>query len=257
MNTLLIFAREPAPGCTKTRLCPPLDGATAAALYACFLSDVLALARRVPGVRPVVAYSPATAGPFFAALAPDLLAWPQRGAGLGERMDRAFRDALAPTTPSTPLRAGDRRLPTTGDGGWRMEDGGSRLLNSQFSILNSVVIIGSDSPDLPTDYVWEAFARLDGGADVVLGPAEDGGYYLIGLCAPQPRLLREVPMSTPTVLADTLALARELGLRVELLPPWYDVDTSAELRWLAEGLRDAPPEVAPCTRAFLASLNVC
>jgi hypothetical protein len=136
-----------------------------------------------------------------------------------------------------------------------MEDGGSRLLNSQFSILNSVVIIGSDSPDLPPSYVQEAFARLDGGADVVLGPAEDGGYYLIGLRAPQPRLLREVPMSTPTVLADTLALARELGLRAELLPLWYDVDTSAELRRLAEGLLDAPPEVAPCTRAFLASFE--
>jgi uncharacterized protein len=85
----------------------------------------------------------------------------------------------------------------------------------------------------------------------VLGPAEDGGYYLIGLRRPQPRLLREVPMSTPTVLADTLALARATGLRAELLPPWYDIDTVVELRRLARDLRRAPPAVAPRTRAFL------
>ena len=119
----------------------------------------------------------------------------------------------------------------------------------------SAVIIGSDSPDLPSEYICEAFARLERGADVVLGPADDGGYYLIGLRVPQPRLLREVPMSTPTVLADTLALARELGLRVDLLPAWYDVDTVAELRRLAAALRAAPPDVAAYTRAFLSDCS--
>lgn len=81
-----------------------------------------------------------------------------------------------------------------------------------------VVIIGSDLPSLPAAHVRDAFARLDAGADLALGPAEDGGYYLIGLRARQPRLLREPPMSAPTLLADTLALAAELGLRAELLP---------------------------------------
>jgi glycosyltransferase A (GT-A) superfamily protein (DUF2064 family) len=111
--------------------------------------------------------------------------------------------------------------------------------------------MSSDSPTLPAAFVAEAFERLRDGADVVLGPCDDGGYYLIGLRAPQPRLLREVPMSTPTVTRDTLALADELGLRVALLPQWYDIDTAADLARLRAELRAAAPEVAPRTRAFL------
>ena len=216
-RTLIVFAREPVAGRTKTRLCPPLDGDTAARLYACFLADTLASASRVAGARAAIAHTPESRPAFFAALAPGMAAWPQRGAARGERMDNAFAEVLA------------------GDAG--------------------VVIVGSDSPDLPAAYVGEAFGRLESGADVVLGPSDDGGYYLIGLRARQPRLLREVPMSTPTVLADTLALARALGLRAELLPQWYDVDTAAELARLAECLRVAPPEVAPHTRAFLQALG--
>lgn len=214
MPTLIVFAREPVAGQTKTRLCPPLDGATAAALYACFLRDTLDLARRTPGVQPLIAYTPASAGPYFARLAPDLPARPQVGAGLGERLANALQAALAEGRPAAAL--------------------------------------GSDSPDLPGACLGAAFAQLAAGADVVLGPAADGGYYLIGLRAPQPRLLRDVPMSTPTVLADTLALAGDLGLRVALLPPWYDIDTAADLERLRANLATAPPEVAPATRAFLA-----
>ena len=90
----------------------------------------------------------------------------------------------------------------------------------------------SDSPTLPAGYVQEAFARLDA-ADVVIGPCRDGGYYLIGMKQPQPRLLQEVEMSTPRVLVDTLALAAAMGVTVSLLPEWYDVDTGAELDHLA------------------------
>src|SRR5215211_3163546 len=92
--TLIVFAREPIAGRTKTRLCPPLDGATAADLYACFLCDVLNTMRRVPDVRRVVAYTPESAPAYFAKLAPDFAAWPQHGVGLGERMDQAFCDTL-------------------------------------------------------------------------------------------------------------------------------------------------------------------
>jgi uncharacterized protein len=236
MRTLITFAREPIAGRTKTRLCPPLDGATAAGLYACFLRDVLDNLRRVPDVRRVVAYTPDSNGALFADLAPDFAAWPQRGARLGERMDNAFCDTLEGAIDERP-RTNDERF--------------ASLLPSSFVLGRSSVIIGSDSPDLPSEYICEAFARLEHSADVVLGPADDGGYYLIGLRAPQPRLLREVPMSTPTVLADTLALVRELGLRVDLLPAWYDVDTVAELLRLAATLRAAPPDVAPRTSAFL------
>jgi hypothetical protein len=108
----------------------------------------------------------------------------------------------------------------------------------------------SDSPTLPLGCLVAAFAALDD-ADVVLGPCDDGGYYLIGLKRPAPRLLREVPMSTPTVAADTLALAAAAGLRVGLLPAWYDVDDAASLARLMAELAATPPETAPNTRAFL------
>ncbi len=224
MRTLIIVAREPIPGQTKTRLCPPLDGTTAAALSACFLRDVLALVRQIPGVQPVIAYTPTSAAAYFAQLAPDIPAWPQHGANLGERLDNALQQALASTAAANPAQ------------------------------LPSAVAIGSDHPDLPLAYLHNAFTLLDNGADLVLGPADDGGYYLIGLRTPQPRLLREVPMSTPTVLADTLALANGLALRTALLPEWYDIDTAADLRRLQVRLAQANPETAPTTRAFLQQL---
>lgn len=216
---LIVFAREPVAGHTKTRLTPPLSASDAAALYACFVRDVLDTARRVAGISVTIAYTPVAAGRYFAGVAPDLAARPQRGADLGERMDTALAEAFAQ---------------------------GAAI----------AVIVGSDSPNLPDDYLAQAFAELAAGAELVLGPADDGGYYLLGVRAPQPRLLRTVPLSTPTVLADTLHVARELGLRVALLPPWYDIDTVADLRRLATGLAHGPPDVAPRTRAFLADLEL-
>ena len=217
MQTLIVFAREPIPGRTKTRLCPLLDNTCAAELYASFLRDVLDLARQITGVPTLVAYTPESDGAYFTRLAPDLMAIPQRGDSLGERMDHALADSL----------------------------------NDK---ATAVVLIGSDSPNLPVWHLYDAFERLERVADVVLGPTDDGGYYLIGLRSRQPRLLREVRMSTPTVLADTLALAYELGLRIEQLAPWYDVDTGADVRRLAGDLRGAPADIAPHTRKMLANL---
>jgi glycosyltransferase A (GT-A) superfamily protein (DUF2064 family) len=110
--------------------------------------------------------------------------------------------------------------------------------------------MNSDGPTLPSPYLKAAFERLTEGTDVVLGPCDDGGYYLIGLKRPVPRLLREVQMSTPNVTRDTLNLAMEEGLRVKLLPEWYDVDSAASLSRLARELLEAPPEIARHTRAF-------
>lgn len=214
MQTLIIVARRPLAGATKTRLCPPLDGETAAALYASFLRDTLDYARQLVAVQPLIIFTPADASDYFAELAPDMPAQPQRGINLGERLDNALQDAL--------MQPGSR-----------------------------AIAINSDSPDLPHAYISDAFALLARGADLVLGPAADGGYYLIGLRQPQPRLLREVQMSTPSVLEDTLVLARELQLRTELLPPWYDIDTYADLRRLWANLSMADPATAPHTRAFL------
>lgn len=216
-STLLVVAKQPAAGQTKTRLCPPLDGKTAADLYACFLRDTLDLMRRVPGVRREVGYLPAGAEGYFRALAPDMALRLQRGADLGERLDHLLTATLA--------------------------EGAQKA-----------VVMDSDSPTLPAAYVAQAFAQLDT-HDVVLGPCDDGGYYLIGLRQPQPRLLREVTMSTPRVVLDTLAIADELGLRTALLPGWYDVDTAAELTRLSAELVESPPDVAAHTRGLLNGLT--
>jgi hypothetical protein len=178
------------------------------------LADTLDVVRRVPAIDPLIAYLPAEARAYFAALAPDFGLVPQAGAGLGERLDNALTGCL---------NRGYER----------------------------VAIMNSDGPTLPAAYLKRAFEALHDGADITLGPSADGGYYLIGVKQAAPRLLRGVRMSTPTVLADTLALAAEEGLRVELLPTWYDIDEAADLARLAHELADAPPEVAPRTRAFL------
>lgn len=213
-NLLYVVAKQPAAGQTKTRLCPPLDGATAAALYSHFLADTLAIMRQVPAVQPGIAYLPPEAEGYFHTLAPEMRLVPQRGESLGERLDHLIADGLA---------AG----------------------------AHKVVVMDSDSPTLPVAYVAEAFAALDR-AEVVFGPCHDGGYYLVGMTRPHPRLLREVTMSTPHVLADTLALAATMGVEVVLLPSWYDVDTAAELETLQAELAHAQNGTAPHTRGFLA-----
>ncbi len=222
-RTLLVVAKRPAPGHTKTRLCPPLSAETAAELYACFLRDTLDLMRRVPGVDRSIAFLPEDGmrddevRGYFRGLAADMALFPQRGRDLGERLDHLLSDVLA---------AGAR----------------------------CAVVMDSDSPTLPAAHLAQAFTLLDGPDEVVLGPCDDGGYYLIGVKRPQPRLLREVRMSTPHVARDTLALAQEMKLSVGLLPAWYDVDTVSELERLRAELAAAPAHVAPHTRKFLSSL---
>jgi uncharacterized protein len=214
-SALIVIARRPAPGQSKTRLTPPLTAAQAAALYECFLADTLDLVRGVSGVQPAIAYMPADAEAYFATLAPDFERIVQTGPDLGARLDHALQTYL--------------------DRGYER-----------------VVIMNSDGPTLPPACLQRAFTALQDGADVALGPSDDGGYYLIGLKRPAPRLLHEVRMSTPSVLQDTLRLAKEEALRAELLEPWYDIDEASDLARLAAELKTAGPEVAPRTRGFLA-----
>ena len=109
----------------------------------------------------------------------------------------------------------------------------------------------SDSPTLPSAYLTQGFRILSDGADVVLGPCDDGGYYLIGIRKPAPRLLREVHMSTPTVAAETMALAKEEGLQLVTLPVWYDVDDVVSLSRLIEEVEKLSLASAIHTRRFL------
>jgi hypothetical protein len=95
-----------------------------------------------------------------------------------------------------------------------------------------VLAIGVDAPHLPAAFLAEAVAALAADAEVVLGPADDGGYYLIGLAAPVPELFQAIPWGTPGVLAATLAAVRRRGLHLRLLPPCFDVDAPADLERL-------------------------
>jgi rSAM/selenodomain-associated transferase 1 len=113
----------------------------------------------------------------------------------------------------------------------------------------SVVIVGSDLPTLPDAYVNAAFERLrDDRTDVVIGPATDGGYYLIGLRSVSSRLFDAIPWSTPMVLARTMEIAETLRLTVSLTPQWYDVDSVDDLRRV---IADQP--AAARTQAWLAA----
>lgn len=214
-NTLLVVAKQPLPGQTKTRLCPPLSPVQAADLYECFLRDSLAVMRQVSDVESFIAFLPEGARDYFEKLAPDMKLTCQVGASLGDRLDHLLTEALL---------SGSQRA----------------------------VVMDSDSPTLPAEYISQAFDQLTE-ADVVIGPTRDGGYYLIGMKQPQPHLLREVQMSTPRVLADTLALAESTGLAVSLLPAWYDVDTIDDLYQLDEEItRLSKNGSAAATRDWLA-----
>jgi hypothetical protein len=121
---------------------------------------------------------------------------------------------------------------------------------------DAVAALGSDHPTLPVELVHKAFERIENGADVVLGPAEDGGYYLIALRAGtvMPRLFAGIAWSTDQVLPATLARCAELGLAVELLPLAADIDTPDDLRRLAS--RMATDDLGcPRTQALLAALQ--
>ena len=202
---LIIFAKESQPGQVKTRLCPPLSPQAAARLYGQFLEDVLEEMAGLPQIQVAVAYTPEAARPFFKKLAPpDTPLVAQAGADLGERLRQAFA--------------------------WGFAQGAA-----------TVLIRNSDSPDLPGSLVLEAREVLASGrAQAVLGPCPDGGYYLVGLKTPQPRLFQDINWSSSTVLADTLAQAGRLGLTVHLLPSWLDIDTIADLQAFVRSPKTRP-----------------
>lgn len=218
-SALIVMAKRPLSGQSKTRLMPAFSAAAAAQLYECFLRDVLDLVRSLPHITPIIAYTPLSEAAYFRELAPAMKLIPQQGQTLGERLDHVLSSCL--------------------NLGYR-----------------AVAAVNSDSPTLPASYLAQAFTELETAeTDLVLGPCEDGGYYLIGWKRPYPQLVREVTMSTSHVLQDTLALAQRLNLNVRLLPAWYDVDTAADVaRVWAELAVDTA--VGRHTRQFLLNLQL-
>jgi uncharacterized protein len=211
---ITIMAKSPRPGQVKTRLTPPLSPVDAAELYRCFLLDKIEQVGALAGAIPSVAYTPAEDRSVFEALAPGFLLLAQRGPDLGARLANSFAHLFA---------AGHA----------------------------AAFAIDSDTPTLPNAHLEQAMALIaTPGIDVVLGPSEDGGYYLIGLRALYRELFEDMPWSTSQVVPETRRRAEAKGLKVATLPPWFDIDTPEDLKRLQASLAGPPGNAPRHTRRF-------
>jgi len=217
---LAVMTKAPRAGEVKTRLIPPLTAEEAAALNICFLRDTAgAIIRAGEGARGIGCYTPIDAEAAYQEIFPaDFQLIAQRGSDLGERLIFATEDLLAVG-------------------------------------FSSVCLIGSDSPTVPASAFAEAVKILSLPKEcVVMGPSDDGGYYLIGLKKMHRRMFEEIDWSTGRVFAQTEQRARELGLSVHLLPAAYDVDDRATLRRLCHDLlrnQSGKEIAATATKNFL------
>ena len=238
---LAVMTKAPQAGRVKTRLVPFLTPAEAAELNKCFLRDTVTAisvccsgglrppstvneeshpgAQRAPlQCRPIAVYTPVGAESAYTDILPaDFSLLPQRGDEFGERLYFAVED----------------------------------LFKCGFA---SVCLIDSDSPTVPAENFAEAVELLSTSRDrVVLGPSDDGGYYLIGVKKPHRHLFEQIDWSTERVLNQTIQRVIESGLEIKLLPRGYDVDDAASLRRLCHELlrENAGVGIAPNTRSFL------
>lgn len=211
-HALAVIAKEPVAGLAKTRLAPALGEEGAALAARAMLADTLR-AVAATGADPWLCFTPAAARARLARLAPGLRLLAQVEGGLGDRLAACLAALLA---------AGAERA----------------------------AIVGADTPHIPQRTYRAAFAMLDD-ADVVLGPALDGGYYLVAAQAPAPELFAGVPMGTDMVLGLTLERAAAAGLTVGLLPPLRDLDRVEDLQAALDG---GELDGSPRTRQVLTDL---
>jgi uncharacterized protein len=233
-----VMAKAPQPGRTKTRLLSLLTPDAAAELSGAFLRDVtenIRLAARDVSIDGCIAYAPAGQEALFAGR-------------LAEGTFLLLADGSPPMPP-------------------RVQGFGRCLLHAVQSMLSkdyaACCVLNADSPTLPTDLLRQAaVALLSPGERVVLGPAEDGGYYLLGMTRPHAHLFEDIVWSAEHVAEATRERARALGLDVVELTPWYDVDDAASLRRLIDAMGDVAdqashsPYPAPFTAACLARLGL-
>ena len=211
-NLLIVFAKAPIPGLAKTRLFPHLSFEEAAELQRAFLADMADKALSSPHFSSCLAYTPPGTLGVFKEIYGERFLYHEQGAGdLGERMSRSFDHGF---------NAGAKR----------------------------VAVVGTDVPTMPACYLCAAFRLLDG-ADIVLGPASDGGYYLVALKEPAPEIFGRMDWSGPDVLGVTADRALALGLKADYLPKLDDVDTFEDLK----GLTNSP--LPPHTDRLISSIG--
>lgn len=217
-DALIIFAKWPEPGKVKTRLSPPLTPDESAELYRCMLLDTLDATSGIVGIKRLIFFGgPAQRAADFRMMAPDADVYRQRGKDLGERLAAAFETTFA---------NGFRR----------------------------VAVIGTDSPHMPPERIPEAFSLLNGGsADVVIGPTEDGGYYLLALNKPHLGIFHDMPWSSSKLLHETIWHAEKIGLRPSQLLPCFDLDRVEDLCRL---MSEQQPSTARHTREMLRSSSL-
>jgi rSAM/selenodomain-associated transferase 1 len=218
-RALAVVAKAPLKGSVKTRLSPYLSPSDAATLYECLLADIVAKLERYRESEFWLAFAPG-GEEYFSQNYPAIRLLAQQGKNLGERLHHIFVD----------------------------------LSRKGYS---EIVVADSDSPTVPLSFIDRAYKLLSQeGCDLVLGPSDDGGYYLIGLKRPVKGIFHNIPWSTSSVLDITVKRAETLSLRVGLLPPAYDIDVEDDLRRLwndfvsFEHLR----ELAPRTYDYLRNL---
>ena len=233
---IAVMAKAPRAGHSKTRLSPPLLPEEARQMSAAFLRDItenIRLAGQDADIAGYIAYAPAgMEGLFDGLLAP------------GTQLVLADGEGDAPEGSPEGVHGFGRCL-------WHA----TRALFERGH--HAVCVLNSDSPTLPTASLVQAARALPAGSDrVVLGPAEDGGYYLLGMSAPHAGLYGGIAWSTERVAAQTRAAAAGMGLPAAELPPWYDVDDRAALGRLLADLDGGAGYAAPATAACVARLGL-
>jgi rSAM/selenodomain-associated transferase 1 len=198
---IVVFAKAPEPGKVKTRLIPALGEAGAAALHRRLVMHSLRAAQEAD-LGPVELWcAPDTRHAFFAECERDF------GVSLHSQCE--------------------------GDLGARMR----RAIETILERAKRAILVGSDIPALSAQYLRDAERALSGARDVVIGPAEDGGYVLIGLERSDPELFRDIPWGEPEVLAETRGRIAALRWRCFELPALWDVDRPEDLKRLPEEMR--------------------
>jgi len=217
-TAIVIMAKEPHPGSTKTRLVPALTFEQAATLYAALLRDTISLAADCNWADLVIAISPPKSSAYFERIIPQ-----------GTRL-----------LPIEGIDIGDCLRQTLG-----------LLLDAGYQ---KAIALNADGPSLPSEYLSSALSLLDE-HDLVFGEGIDGGYYLVGVKKKHPAIFEGISWSTRAVLVQSLQKAVRAGLSVALTPAWYDIDTIADLQRLQAEIATLPPDQLLHTRRFFADFG--
>jgi uncharacterized protein len=221
VNALAVMAKAPVAGHVKTRLTPALTAQDAADLSRALLIDQLNQLQEIDATDFYLFFAPKEARSLMAELAPPCFSLlPQQADDLGARMAAVF----------------------------------TKLLQTGHK---NIVLIGGDLPPVPLRYFAEAYALLESSKKrVVLGPSRDGGYYLVGCNQPTPEIFQSMTWSHSQVLAQTLDKLAVLQIDYHLLPPWFDIDTPDDLRYLESILDAALEKSMPHTLPLLRRLDL-